>query len=52
MENDYKVKVENVTKEYELFKTQSEKLRSFFSITKTCAAFLVIDGGFTYNQAW
>lgn len=34
MENDYKVKVENVTKEYELFKTQSEKLRSFFSITK------------------
>ena len=34
MENDYKVKVENVTKEYELFKTQSEKLRSFFSLSK------------------
>ncbi|PWF99465.1 teichoic acids export ABC transporter ATP-binding subunit TagH [Levilactobacillus bambusae] len=29
---DYKIKVENVTKEYELFKTQSEKLRSFFAL--------------------
>ncbi|GEP25176.1 MAG: ABC transporter ATP-binding protein [Lentilactobacillus diolivorans] len=34
MEKDYKVKVENVTKEYDLFKTQSEKLRSFFSVSK------------------
>lgn len=33
MTEEYKVKVENVTKEYELFKTQSEKLRSFFSIS-------------------
>lgn len=29
---DYKIKVENVTKKYQLFKTQSEKLRSFFSL--------------------
>lgn len=34
MEENYKVKVQNVTKEYDLFKTQSEKLRSFFSISK------------------
>lgn len=27
---DYKIKVENVTKEYELFKTQTDKLKSFF----------------------
>ncbi len=33
MEETYKVKVENVTKEYDLFKTQSEKLRSFFSLS-------------------
>ena len=32
MVEEYKVKVENVTKEYDLFKTQSEKLRSFFSL--------------------
>ncbi|UDM31791.1 ABC transporter ATP-binding protein [Lentilactobacillus laojiaonis] len=32
MSEDYKIKVENVTKEYELFKTQSEKLKSFFAI--------------------
>ncbi|MFT8616790.1 MAG: ABC transporter ATP-binding protein, partial [Lentilactobacillus hilgardii] len=34
MEENYKVKVQNVTKEYDLFKTQSEKLRSFFAISK------------------
>ncbi|MBU9789123.1 ABC transporter ATP-binding protein [Lentilactobacillus sp. IMAU92037] len=34
MLEDYKVKVQNVTKEYDLFKTQSEKLRSFFSVSK------------------
>ncbi|WP_283678134.1 teichoic acids export ABC transporter ATP-binding subunit TagH [Lentilactobacillus sp. Marseille-Q4993] len=34
MQEEYKVKVENVTKEYELFKTQSEKLKSFFAISK------------------
>ncbi len=34
MEENYKVKVQNVTKEYDLFKTQSEKLRSFFSVSK------------------
>lgn len=32
MAAEYKIKVENVTKEYELFKTQSEKMRSFFSL--------------------
>ncbi|MFC6274889.1 ABC transporter ATP-binding protein [Levilactobacillus tangyuanensis] len=32
MDNSYKIKVQNVTKEYDLFKTQSEKLRSFFSV--------------------
>ena len=32
MAAEYKIKVENVTKEYELFKTQSEKMRSFFSV--------------------
>lgn len=34
MEDNYKVRVQNVTKEYDLFKTQSEKLRSFFSVSK------------------
>ncbi|MHA8262623.1 ABC transporter ATP-binding protein [Lactobacillaceae bacterium Melli_B3] len=31
-EEQYKIKVENVTKEYDLFKTQTDKLKSFFSI--------------------
>ncbi|MEJ6400291.1 ABC transporter ATP-binding protein [Nicoliella lavandulae] len=31
-EEQYKIKVQNVTKEYDLFKTQTEKLKSFFSI--------------------
>jgi len=33
MANDYKIKVQNVTKEYDLYKSQSEKLRSFFSLS-------------------
>lgn len=32
MTEDYKIKVQNVTKEYDLFKTQADKLKSFFSI--------------------
>lgn len=32
MTEDYKIKVQNVTKEYDLFKTQTDKLKSFFSI--------------------
>lgn len=32
MSKDYKIKVENVTKEYDLFKTQTDKLKSFFSL--------------------
>ncbi|WP_261810163.1 ABC transporter ATP-binding protein [Levilactobacillus humaensis] len=35
MDNSYKIKVTNVTKEYDLYKTQSEKLRSFFSLSNT-----------------
>ncbi|KRM73774.1 ABC transporter ATP-binding protein [Secundilactobacillus collinoides] len=34
MATDYKIKVQNVTKEYDLFKTQSEKLRSFFALNR------------------
>lgn len=34
MATDYKIKVQNVTKEYDLFKTQSEKLRAFFAINQ------------------
>ncbi|TPR12593.1 ABC transporter ATP-binding protein [Apilactobacillus timberlakei] len=32
MTEDYKIRVQNVTKEYDLFKTQADKLKSFFSI--------------------
>jgi teichoic acid transport system ATP-binding protein len=32
MAEEYKIKVQNVTKEYDLFKTQTDKLKSFFSI--------------------
>ncbi len=32
MDNSYKIKVQNVTKEYDLYKSQAEKLRSFFSL--------------------
>ncbi|GEO75512.1 ABC-type polysaccharide polyol phosphate transport system, ATPase component [Levilactobacillus namurensis DSM 19117] len=35
MDNAYKIKVQNVTKEYDLYKSQSEKLRSFFSLSNT-----------------
>lgn len=34
MTEDYKIKVQNVTKEYDLFKSQSDKLKSFFSLGK------------------
>ncbi len=33
-EENYKIKVQNVTKEYDMFKTQSDKLKSFFSLSK------------------
>ncbi|WP_203641665.1 ABC transporter ATP-binding protein [Levilactobacillus andaensis] len=32
MDNSYKIKVQNVTKEYDLYKSQAEKLRAFFSL--------------------
>lgn len=32
MDNSYKIKVQHVTKEYDLYKSQAEKLRSFFSL--------------------
>ena len=32
MDNSYKIKVENVTKEYDLFKTKSDKLKNFFKL--------------------
>lgn len=34
MDNSYKIKVENVTKEYDLFKTKSDKLKNFFNLGK------------------
>lgn len=34
MDISYKIKVENVTKEYELFKTKSDKLKHFFNLGK------------------
>lgn len=34
MATDYKIKVQNVTKEYELFKTQSDKLKAFFALNR------------------
>lgn len=34
MAENYKIKLENVTKEYDLYKTKSDKLKSFFSIKK------------------
>lgn len=33
MTTDYKIKVQNVTKEFDLFKTRSDQLKAFFSIT-------------------
>jgi len=32
MDNSYKIKVQHVTKEYDLYKSQAEKLRAFFSL--------------------
>lgn len=34
MSEDYKIKLKNVTKEYDLFRTNSEKLKSFFNLVK------------------
>ncbi|MDN5579346.1 MAG: ABC transporter ATP-binding protein [Lactococcus raffinolactis] len=34
MVDSYKIKLQNVTKEYDLYKTKSDKLKSFFSIKK------------------
>ncbi|MBU7554199.1 ABC transporter ATP-binding protein [Pediococcus ethanolidurans] len=34
MTDNYKIKLQNVTKEYDLYKTKSDKLKSFFSIKK------------------
>ncbi len=34
MSEDYKIKVENVTKEYDLYRSKSEKLTSFFNLTR------------------
>lgn len=34
MDNSYKIKLENVTKEYDLFRTKSDKLKNFFNIGK------------------
>ena len=34
MDNSYKIKLENVTKEYDLFRSKSDKLRSFFNVGK------------------
>ncbi|WP_412988969.1 ATP-binding cassette domain-containing protein [Pediococcus siamensis] len=34
MSENYKVKLENVTKEYDLYRSKSEKLRGFFNIAK------------------
>ncbi|KRM57195.1 ABC transporter ATP-binding protein [Secundilactobacillus malefermentans] len=34
MAEEYKIKVQNITKEYDLFKTQSEKLKSFFALNR------------------
>jgi hypothetical protein len=34
MDNTYKIKLENVTKEYDLFKSKSDKLKNFFNIGK------------------
>ncbi|WP_318766997.1 ABC transporter ATP-binding protein [Lactiplantibacillus carotarum] len=33
MTTDYKIKVQNVTKEFDLFKTRSDQLKAFFSIS-------------------
>lgn len=34
MDNTYKIKLENVTKEYDLFKSKSDKLKNFFNVGK------------------
>ena len=44
MTNDYKIKVQDVTKEYDLFKTQSEKLKSFFALSKNVPHFWALMG--------
>ena len=32
---DYKIQVKNVTKEYDLYKSKSDRLKNFFNIKKT-----------------
>ncbi|MDV7718427.1 ABC transporter ATP-binding protein [Pediococcus ethanolidurans] len=34
MSEEYKIKLKNVTKEYDLYRTKNEKLKSFFNLTK------------------
>lgn len=34
MSEEYKIKLRNVTKEYDLYRTKSEKLKAFFNLTK------------------
>ncbi|MCT4398809.1 ABC transporter ATP-binding protein [Pediococcus ethanolidurans] len=34
MSEEYKIKLKNVTKEYDLYRTKSEQLKSFFNLTK------------------
>ncbi|GLB47109.1 teichoic acids export ATP-binding protein TagH [Philodulcilactobacillus myokoensis] len=44
MAENYKIKVQNVTKEYDLFKTQSDKLKSFFLPAKNVPHFWALMG--------
>ena len=44
MADNYKIKVQDITKEYDLFKTQSEKLKSFFALSKNVPHFWALMG--------
>lgn len=44
MKQNYKIKVKDVTKEYDLFKTQSDKLKSFFALQKNIPHFWALMG--------
>ena len=44
MAEDYKIKVQDVTKEYDLFRTQSDKLKSFFALSKNIPHFWALMG--------
>lgn len=41
---NYKIKVQDVTKEYDLFKTQSDKLKSFFALSENVPKFWALMG--------